>query len=140
MDVDEIIFEKIQNVTFDFLEPFHPTVPFKVESAIVVVHDWDRQTTFLVLRNRRRAVFYGVAVPPDAGAAFDDKEDDLEDLLEIDITARRVEAAENSINDLLDGVNTDEVEDLPPIRPGEGEPAKDFYEKNAFWLLNPPIH
>ncbi len=137
MDVEEIIFEKIQNVTLDFLEPFYPTIPYKMESAIMVLHDWNRQTAFLVLKNKKRAVFYGVTVPFGAGL---DKDQSLEDVLNIDLTARHLEAPERTINDLLEGVEAESIEDLPALRPMKEETDKEFYERNALWLLNPPIH
>lgn len=104
----------------------------------------DRNTTYLMFCHKDRVLFYGVDTPkkrfifPMLSTETD--WDVLQELFAPCLFARKGILSETELENLCYASSDDEIDELEPVEPSNGEADKDFFLRNAMWLLNPMVH
>jgi len=103
----------------------------------------DSYTTYLMFAHEDRVLFYGVDSPkkkflvPIMG---DTEEESLLTLFEPCLFARKGTLTDAELQDIVYSDSDQNIEELEAVTPSDEESDKDFFLRNAMWLLNPMVH
>ena len=109
----------------------------------------DRYTTYLMFVHEDRVLFYGVDSPKrrylipmlsEEVADGEEAEELIAALFAPCLFAKKGALTDVEFADMVHSDNDNEIEDLESVSPEKDETDKDFFFRNAMWLLNPMVH
>ena len=138
--------EDIEELTLSTIGPFVASIFSEgIESGYKEYETADRLTTYLIFAHKGRALFYGVdiqkrrfTIPALEG---DPRcEEYLTSLYTPCLFAHRGDVTAQELADIVCSSSDYDIGSLESLAPGEEETDKEFFLRNAMWLLNPMVH